>query len=68
MMRVKYLNGKFFLNSMQVAKKDRFGQLLKKEELANLSAMTVPTAVEAIALVNEVTNQKAAQNPKRFKL
>ena len=67
-MRLRYLNGKFFLNSMQVAKKDRFGQLLKKEELTNLSAITVPTVVEAIALVNEVPSQKTAQSPKRFKL
>lgn len=67
-MWVKYLNGKFFLNRMEVAKKDRFGQLLKQSKLTNLSVITAPRAVDAIALVNEVPKQKAGQSPKRFKL
>lgn len=53
---------------MEVAKKDRFGQLLKKSELANLSVMSAPKSTEAIALVNDEPKQKAAQSPKRFKL
>ena len=67
-MWVKYLNGKFSLNKMEVAKKDRFGQLLKKSELANLSVISAPKAVEAVALVNDEPKQKAGNSPKGFKL
>ena len=67
-MWVKYLNGKFSLNRMEVVKKDGFGQLLKKSELANLSVITVPKAMEAVALVNDEPIQKAAKSTKRFKL
>jgi hypothetical protein len=67
-MWVKYLNGKFSLNRMEVARKDQFGQLLKKSELANLSVISAPKAVEAVALVNDAPKQKAGKSPKRFKL
>ena len=67
-MWVQYLNGKFSLNKMEVAKKDRFGQLLKKSELANLSVISAPKAVEAVALVNDEPKQKAGNSSKRFKL
>jgi hypothetical protein len=53
---------------MEVARKDQFGQLLKKSELTNLSVISAPKAVEAVALVNEEPKQKAGQSPKRFKL
>jgi hypothetical protein len=58
-MRVKYLNGKFFLHKMEVARKDQFGGLLKQSELANLSVITVPGAKEAIAMVSDTPKQKA---------
>lgn len=67
-MWVKYLNGKFSLNKMEVERKDRFGQLLKKSELTNLSAISAPKAVEAVALVNDEQKQEAGKSPKRFKL
>ena len=67
-MSVKYLNGKFSLNRMDVIKTDGFGQLLKKSELTNLSIISVPKAVEAVALVNDEPKQKAGKSPKRFKL
>ena len=67
-MWVKYLNGKFSLNRMEVARKDQFGQLLKKSELANLSVISLRKAAEVVALVNEEPKQKAGQSPKRFKL
>ncbi len=57
-MRVKYLNGKFFLHKMEVARKDQFGGLLKQSELANLSVITAPKAKEAIAMVSETPKQK----------
>jgi hypothetical protein len=55
-MWVKYLNGKF---SQQYGggKKDGFGQLLKKSELANLSVISAPKLTEAVALVNDEPNK-----------
>ena len=67
-MWVKYLNGKFSLNKMEVARKDQFGQLLKKSELTNLSVISAPKAAEVVALVNKKQKQKAGKSPKRFKL
>ena len=67
-MWVKYLNGKFSLSRMEVAKKDGFGQLLKKSELVNLSVISAPNLKEAVALVSEEPKQKAVKSPKRFKL
>ena len=67
-MWVKYLNGKFSLNRMEVARKDQFGQLLKKSELTNLSLIVVPNAVEVIALVNDEQKQNVGKISKRFKL
>ena len=67
-MWVKCLNGKFSLSKMEVAKKDRFGQLLIKSELPELSIISAPKAVEAIALVNDEQKQKAGKSPKRFRL
>ncbi|MBF7092587.1 hypothetical protein IUY40_13705 [Flavobacterium sp. ALJ2] len=67
-MWVKYLNGKFSLNRMEIEKKDRFGQLLKTAELTNLSTETALKAVDAVALVNDEQKQVAGQSPKRFKL
>ena len=68
LMRVKYLNGKFFLNSMEVAKKDRYGQVLKQSELTDLSVVTAPKAKEAIAMVSDAPEQKAVHRQKRFSL
>ncbi|SHM90183.1 hypothetical protein [Flavobacterium chilense] len=65
---VKYLNGKFSLNRMEVVKTDGFRQLIKKSELANLSVISAPKAVEAVALVNDEPKQKAVKSPNRFKL
>lgn len=67
-MWVKYLNSKFYLDKMEVVKKDQFGQLLKKSELANLSVISAPKAVEAVALVNDEPKQQALKSPRRFKL
>jgi hypothetical protein len=67
-MWVKYLNGKFSLNRMEVAKKDGFGQLMKKSTLTDLSILSVPKAIASIALVSEEPKQEAEKSPKRFKL
>ena len=67
-MLVKYLEGKFSLSAMEVARKDQFGQLLKKSELTNLSVLSAPSAAQAVALVSEEHEQKADRYVKRFKL
>ncbi len=67
-MWVNNLNGKFSLNRMEVARKDQFGQLLKKSELTNLSLIVLPNAVEVIALVNDEQKQNVGKISKRFKL
>ena len=67
-MWVNYLNGKFSLNRMEVARKDQFGQLLKKSELTNLSIISAPKLTEAIALVNDEQKQNLGSSSKRFNL
>lgn len=67
-MWVKYQNGKFDLNKMEVTKKDRFGQLLKQSELNNLSAIAAPKVAEAIAMVSDAPKQNVAHRNRRFKL
>ncbi|MDX3913929.1 MAG: hypothetical protein QHC79_10370 [Pseudosphingobacterium sp.] len=51
-MWVKYISGKFFLHRMRIAKKDRFGGLLKQSLLTSLSVITAPKAKDAIAMVS----------------
>ena len=53
---------------MEIAKKDSFGQLLKKSELTNLSIISAPKLPEAIALVNDEQKQNLGSSSKRFKL
>lgn len=67
-MWVKYQNGEFSLSRMEVAKKDEFGQLLKKTELSDLSVSSMPKLTEAVALVNEQQSHQTSQSPKRLKL
>ena len=65
---VKHLNGKFFLDRMEIERKDRYGQLLKRAELTDLSVVTVPRAKEAIAIVSDAPEKKMANRHKRFSL
>ena len=67
-MWIQYLNDKFSLTRMEVAKKDGFGQLLKKTELLNLSVLSAPTAGEAVVSVDDESKQKTEKSLKRFKL
>ncbi|MGJ1335277.1 hypothetical protein [Sphingobacterium siyangense] len=66
-MWVKLLNGKFFLQKMEVARRDRFGQLLKQSELTNLSVITAPKAKEVIAMVSDSPVQKVTSRSKRIR-
>ncbi len=67
-MWVKHLNGELSVSRMEIIKKDEFGQILKKIELKDLSAISAPKLTEAIAMVNDEPKQQTGQSPKRFKL
>ena len=67
-MWVRYEDGLFDLQKMNIERTDRYGQLLKQSKLTDLSVITAPKAVDAIALVNEAPKQKAFQSSKRFRL
>lgn len=67
-MRVKYHDEKFDLQSMEIEKKDCYGNLIKRSELTGLCLSTVPTAREAIAMVNEKLKQKMVPRKKGFGL
>lgn len=66
-MYVSHRNGKFSLDKMEITRKDNYGQLLKKSELANLSVMTVPKAKEAIAMVSDAPTQRKVCPNMRFR-
>lgn len=66
-MWVKYQNGKFDLQKMEITKRDRYGQLLKQSELTNLSTVSAPRIEQAIAKVSEAPKQQAAPRNRRFK-
>jgi hypothetical protein len=66
-MWVKYLNGKFVLNKMEVKRKDQYGHLLKQSELTNLSVVNAPKIREAIALVSDAPQQKAVSKGRGFR-
>lgn len=57
-MWVRYKNGGFDLQKMDIERKDRYGQLLKKSEIKSLSTGSFPTVKEAIAQVSEFPQQK----------
>lgn len=69
-MWVRYKEGKFDLRKMDIQKKDRYGQLIRKSELQNLSTASMPKWADAVATVNREHRQ--VQTPispkKRFKL
>ena len=67
-MWVKHKNDVFDLQKMEIENKDRYGQLLKKLELKNLSTSSVPTAREAIGQVSEFPQQKLSSRRRGFKM
>ncbi|EJL62774.1 hypothetical protein [Flavobacterium sp. CF136] len=62
---VKHENDTFDVQKMEIEKKDRYGQLLKKSELKNLSADSVPTLREAILEVSGSPKQNLSSRKKR---
>jgi len=64
---VKFQSGTLNLQKMEISKKDQFGQLLKLSILKDLSAITLPKASEAIAMVSDIPKQKVVHSSKRFR-
>jgi hypothetical protein len=59
-MWLKYVNGRFDIQEMEIERTDRYGQLLKRSQLTKLTASSVPTTREAIAQVSEKTKEEIA--------
>jgi hypothetical protein len=57
-------NDGFDIQKMEIKSKNRYGELLKKAELKNLSINSIPTLKEAIAEVS-VFHQQKLSSPKR---
>lgn len=53
---------------MEIRSKDRYGQLLKKSELKNLSINSIPTLKEAIAKVSVFSQQTLTSRKRGFKM
>lgn len=64
-MYVKHLNGKFFLNKMEINRNAPFSGSVKKIELLNLTVFTVPSRLEAIAMVSDTPKQEQTTGLKR---
>ena len=67
-MWVRQENGIFDLQRMEITSKDRYGQLLKKSELRDISTSSVPTVKEAIEQVSEFPQQKLSSRKRRFRM
>ena len=67
-MWVRYENGKFDVQEMEIERTDRYGQLLKQCKLTNLTTSSVPTIKEAIAQVSEKPNVEIAPRKRGFRM
>ncbi|MGV6947115.1 hypothetical protein [Sphingobacterium kyonggiense] len=67
-MWVKYEDGLFDVQKMNIERTDQYGHLLKQSKLIDLSTGTVPTRKEAIALVSEAPKQKLSSQSRRFRM
>lgn len=67
-MWVKYANGLFDVQKMNIERIDQYGQLLKQSKLTDLSANSVPTKKEAIAQVSEKPKQQRSSQNTRFRM
>lgn len=65
---VKYENGLFDVQKMNIDRIDQYGQLLKQSKLTNLSVNSVPTKKEAIAQVSEKLKQLRSSQNTRFRM
>ncbi|OOB84259.1 MULTISPECIES: hypothetical protein [Bacteroidota] len=67
-MWIRHKNGIFDVQKMDIERTDRYGQLLKKSELTNLSTGSVPTLKEAVAQVSEDPKQHISSQKRGFKM
>ncbi|SEH63468.1 hypothetical protein SAMN02927937_00598 [Paenimyroides aquimaris] len=67
-MWVKYEDGLFDVQKMNIERTDQYGHLLKQLKLTDLSTGTVPTRKEAIALVSDAPKQKLSSQGRRFRM
>lgn len=65
---VKYENGLFDVQKMNIDRIDQYGQLLKQSKLTDLSVNSVPTKKEAIAQVSEKLKQLRSSQNTRFRM
>lgn len=65
---VKYENGLFDVQKMNIERIDQYGQLLKQSKLTDLSTNSVPTKQEAIAQVSEKLKQLRSSQNTRFRM
>jgi|SRR5690554_8223286 len=67
-MRVRHEDGKFDVQSMDVERKDRYGNSMKKLELTNLTTKEIPTAKEVLAQVRDTPKQQIAPRKRGFRM
>ena len=67
-MWVKYENGLFDVEKMDIEKKDQYGHSLKKSELTNLTTRSVPTLEEAIAQASEKLYEELSSQKRGFRM
>jgi hypothetical protein len=65
---VKHENSGFDVQKMDIVRTDRYGQVVKKSQLTNLSIGSIPTVKEAIAQVIEVPKQQLSSRNRRFRM
>lgn len=67
-MWVKYEDGLFDVQKMNIERTDRYGQLLKQSKLTDLSTSSLPTRKEAIAQVSEKPKEQLAPRKRGFRM
>lgn len=67
-MWVKFENGLFDVQKMNIDRIDQYGQILKQSKLTDLSINSVPTRKEAIALVSEKPKEQLSNQNRRFRM
>ncbi len=67
-MCVKYEDGLFDVQKMNIERTDQYGHLLKQSKMTDLSTGTVPTRKEALALVSDAPKQKLSSQGRRFRM
>lgn len=67
-MWVKYEDGLFDVQKMNIERIDQYGQLLKQAKLTDLTTNSVPTRKEAIAQVTEKLKEQLSARKRGFRM